>query len=530
MAVDRRTLFKATAGAAAAATLGAPAVAQQARVLKFIPQANLTVLDPIWTTANVTRHHGFMVYDTLYATDRAFRPQPQMAEGHTLSDDSRTYTIKLREGLKFHDGEPVRSADCIASLTRWSKRDPFGQTWAEALDAMRAIDDRTFEVKHKAPFPLFLDAIAKGGSPTPFIMPERLARTDANAQVREVVGSGPFRFVAGEFVAGSRAVYVKNDAYVPRQDPVSSFAGGKVVNFDRIEWIVLPDPASAAAALQAGEVDWWEQPLADLLPVLRRNRNLKVERIDELGNFSILRFNHLQPPFNDVRMRQALLYAVTQRDYLTAMMGNDTSLWRECFGFWPCGTPYASDAGTEVLRSARDLDRAKALIREAGYDGRKIVLLSPTDFATIHPQGLVTQDLLQRLGLNVDFVATDWGTVVQRRASREPVDRGGWNIFHTNFDAASVLTPATHAPLRGNGTSAWFGWPTDARYEELRRQWFAAASEDEQKRITVEMQRNAFATVPYIPIGNYFLQKAYRSNLSGIEPNYAPLFWNVRRG
>ncbi len=366
--------------------------------------------------------------------------------------------------------------------------------------------------------------------PRPAAHSARIARTDANAQVREVVGSGPFRFVANEFVAGSRAVYAKNEAYVPRQEPVSSFAGGKVVNFDRIEWIVLPDPASASAALQAGEVDWWEQPLADLLPVLRRNRNLKVERVDELGNFSVLRFNHLHPPFDNVRMRQALLDAVRQRDYLTAMMGNDTALWRECFGFWPCGTPYASDVGTEALRGPRDLDRAKALIREAGYDGRRIVLLSPTDFATIHPQGLVTQDLLQRLGLNVDFVATDWGTVVQRRASREPVERGGWNLFHTNFDAASVLTPAVHAPLRGNGTAAWFGWPTDARYEALRTQWFAAAGEDEQKRITVEMQRNAFATVPYIPIGNYFLQKAYRSNLSGIEPNYAPLFWNVRRG
>ena len=313
MAMKRRTFLGAAAGATAAAGLGAPSVAQQARVLKFIPQSNLTVLDPIWTTANVTRHHGFMVFDTLFATDENFLLHPQMAEGYTLSDDRRTYTIKLREGLKFHDGEPVRAVDCIASLNRWSKRDSYGQTWAEQLDAMRAIDDRSFEVKLKEPFPLFIEAIGKSTGPA-FIMPERLARTDANTQVREVVGSGPYRFVREEFVAGSRAVYLRNEQYVPRSEPVSIFAGGKVVHFDRVEWLVLPDPATAAAALQAGEVDWWEQPVADLLPVLRRNRNLKVERLDPIGNFSILRFNHLHPPFNDVRLRRAVLLAVNQPD------------------------------------------------------------------------------------------------------------------------------------------------------------------------------------------------------------------------
>jgi peptide/nickel transport system substrate-binding protein len=529
--MQRRSFLKSAAGAAAglAGIVGAPASAQQARVLKFVPATNLTVLDPIWTTANVTRHHGFMVYDTLFATDAQFRAKPQMAEGFTLSDDRRTYTIRLRDGLKFHDGEPVRGRDCIASLNRWSKRDAFGQTWAEALDTMRAIDDRSFEVKLKAPFPLFIDAIAKSGSPVPFIMPEHPAQTDANTQLREVIGSGPYRFVREEFVAGSRAVYARFDGYQPRQEPVDLFTGGKVANFDRVEWIVLPDPATAAAALQNGEVDWWEQPLADLLPVLRRNRNLKVERLDPLGNFPFMRFNHLHPPFNDVRMRQALLYAVNQSDYLTAMMGDDRTLWRPCYGFFPCGTPYESDAGTEVLRGPRDFDRARALIREAGYDGRPIVLLSPTDFATIHPQGLLTNELLRQLGLNVDFVATDWGTVVQRRASKEPPERGGWNIFHTNSDAVTILNPASHALLRANGADAWFGWPTNPHYEALREQWFAAASEDEQKRLCVEMQRDAFATVPYIPLGNYFLQAAYRSNLTGILPNYAPLFWNVRR-
>jgi peptide/nickel transport system substrate-binding protein len=515
--------------AGSVAALAAPALAQAQRVLKFVPQANLTVLDPIWTTANVTRHHGFMVFDTLFSQDAQFQARPQMAEGASWSDDRLTCTIRLREGLRFHDGEPVRAQDCIASIRRWSQRDVFGQKVREMADEMRAADDRTLSIRLKRPFPLLLDALAKQQSSPCFIMPERLAQTDPNQQVREVVGSGPYRFVREEFNPGSRVVYARNERYQPRSEPPSGNGGGKAVHFDRVEWVVLPDPATAAAAIQTGEVDWWEQANPDLLQVLRRARGVSVERLDPLGSISIMRFNHLHPPFNNPRIRRALFAAVNQGDYMNAMMGNDPDLWRECFGYFPCDTPFASDAGTEPFRAPRNLEAARAEIRAAGYGGEKVVIISPTDFATIHPQGLVTNDLLRRLGFNVEFVATDWGTVVQRRVKREPIDQGGWSIFHTNFEAPALMNPAVHQPLRGNGTSAWPGWPTSPRIEELREAWFAAPSETEQKRICEQMQRVAFEEVPYIPVGRYFLQRATRQNITGIQTSYTPMFWSVRR-
>jgi peptide/nickel transport system substrate-binding protein len=309
-ALDRRTLFWGIA-AVGGAVLASPAIAQTARTatLRFVPQANLTALDPIWTSAIVTQMHGYHVYDTLYAVDGQLRPQPQMAEGYTVSDDSRVWRIRLREGLRFHDGEPVRAQDCAASLARWSKRDPFGQLLAPSVEAWRAADDRTLEIRLTRPFPLLLDALAKPDANVAFIMPERLAKTDANAQVSEVVGSGPYRFLKDEFVSGSRGsrvVYAKFDGYVPRQEPANWASGGKVAHFPRIEWHILPDPATAAAALQSGEVDWVEQPLSDLIPTLTRSRNVTLEVLNPAGFMSLMRLNHLQAPFNNPKWTSPL--------------------------------------------------------------------------------------------------------------------------------------------------------------------------------------------------------------------------------
>ncbi len=249
-----------------------PALAQTQKVLKFIPQADLRILDPITTTAYITRNHGYMIYDTLFATDAKFQVQPQMVDKYELSNDKLTYTFTLRDGLKFHDGQPVRSADCIASIERWAKRDALGQKLAEVTDSWKAVNDKTFTLKLKRPFPLALDALAKPSSNVPFIMPERIAKTDASTNITEAIGSGPFKFVKEEWVPGSKVVYVKNTDYVPRKEPPSWAAGGKVVKVDRVEWIYIPDSATAAAALNAGEVDWWEQLPPDLIPVLAQEQ------------------------------------------------------------------------------------------------------------------------------------------------------------------------------------------------------------------------------------------------------------------
>ncbi len=498
------------------------------KTLRFIAQSDLRVIDPVWTTAVITRNHGYLVYDTLFGIDRNFVPQPQMVEAWQLSDDKLSYTFTLRGGLKFHDGAPVRSADCIASLERWSKRDPLGQRLAELVEAYREVDDRSFVIALKRPFPLMLAALSRVSGSVPFIMPERIAKTDANTQIKDATGSGPFKFVKEEWEPGHKVVYVKNADYVPRAEPANWAAGGKVVRVDRVEWLYIPDPATALAAFTRGEADWWENPPPDFYPTLAADRKVKLVQTSPLGSGGIIRFNQLLPPFDNLKMRQALLYAVDQHEYMAALAG-ETKYWRTCYSYFSCAGTMASEAGAEALKGPRDLEKARRLIREAGYKAERIVLMTPSDFPTINALSLVTDDLLRRLGLNVELQASDWGTLVARRASKEPIDKGGWNIFHTTFPGVDLLDPAVNVPLRANGAGAWFGWPTDPALEKLRDAWLDTSDEAEQKRLAAEIQARAFETVPYIPTGEYSQHTAFHDNLEGVNVGPALFMWNVSK-
>ncbi len=530
----RRHLLAGAGAALGASALGAPALGQgtagTARVLKFIPQADLAVLDPVITTAYVTRHHGYMVWDTLYGFDGDYVPQPQMVEGHTVEDGGRRVTMRLREGLRFHDNEPVRARDAVASIRRWAARDALGQVLMSVTDELVAADDRTIVFRLKRPFPMLFEALGKPSTPVCFIMPERLASQDPNTPFRgDVIGSGPFRFAANERVPGARLVYTRFEGYTPRPDGTPTWtAGPKHVHFDRVEWHVTPDPSTASAALQNGEMDWWEQPTADLQNVLRRNRNVVLEIPDPTGLVGMARFNHLHPPFNSAAIRRALLGAVNQADYMTGVIGTDQSLWREEVGFFPPGTPMASDVGMEALTSPRDMEKVKRDLAAAGYNGEKVVLIAAADFPSLNALAQVGNDMLRRAGMNVEFVATDWGTVVQRRASREAPERGGWSIFFTFWAGVDLFNPGVHQSLRGNGDAAWFGWPTIPKLEELRSAWFEAPDLDAQKAIARQIQEVAFQEAPYLPLGQYFQATAYRRGLTGVLKGL-PLFWNVQR-
>ena len=528
----RRDILKSAAATASSPlALSRPALAQSAatKTFKFIPQSDVAVVDPIVTTAYVTRNHGYLIYDTLYGIDGDFKPQPQMAEGHTVEDGGRRVAVTLREGLKFHDGQPVRARDAVASIRRWAQRDAMGQALMAATDELSANDDRKFTFRLKRAFPLLFDALAKPSSPCCFIMPERIASSDANTPIRDVVGSGPFRWVADERVPGSRIVYARNTEYQPREGgAVQWTAGPKRVNFGRVEWNVIPDASTAAAALQNGEADWYEQPSADLLPLLGRNRNIVVEQYDPTGLLGLLRFNHLHPPFNNPGVRRALLGAVQQSDYMSAVIGTDASLWRDKVGFFPPNTPMASTTGLEALTTPRDMDKVKRDLAAAGYKGEKVVVIAASDFPTLNALGQVGQDMLTRAGMNVEYVSTDWGSVVQRRASREPPERGGWSVFFTFFAGLDFFTPASHLGLRGNGLNAWFGWPTMPKLEELRSAWLEAPDEPAQKKLASDIQADAFQEAPYLPVGQYFQPWAYRRGVSGVLKGL-PLFWNVQR-
>jgi peptide/nickel transport system substrate-binding protein len=469
------------------------------------------------------------VYDTLYAVDSRFRPRPQMADGHEVSADGLTWRIRLREGLRFHDGEPVRAQDCAASLSRWARRDAFGQIVNARVASWGAADDRTVEIRLTRPFPAMLDALAKSFAQVPFIMPERIARTDPATQITEVVGSGPYRFLRDEFVSGSRAAYAKFDRYVPRQEAPEWGTGGKVAHFERIEWHIIPDPATAGAALQAGEVDWWEQPLADLMPTLTRNRAIDTLVADPTGYLGFLRFNHLHAPFNDIRARQAVQAALDQDDYMTAVNGPDRSLWERCVSLFPCGTDYATTAGAERLEGPRSVERARATLAAAGLAGARAVIINPTDFPIIRPMGEITADLLKRIGLEADLVQTDWGSVVQRRASREPPERGGWSVFHSFGQAGNFINPAVNPLTRGQGAQGWFGWYASETVERLTGDWLDAPDAEARQKLAAEIGRVASSEAATVPLGRFFIRTAFRRSLTGILQGTAPYFWNVRR-
>jgi peptide/nickel transport system substrate-binding protein len=504
----------------------APAGSPQ--TLRLIAQADLRVLDPIWTTATITRNFGYMIYDTLFALDSQFRAQPQMVQSWSIARDRLTYTFTLRDGLKFSDGEPVRSTDCIASLKRWGARDALGQSLAAAIAQYRIEDDHAFSILLKKPFPLLLEALAKPDSNVPFIMPRRVAETSPDVQIKEAIGSGPFVFVQGEWQPGHHAVFVKNPEYVPRSEPPSWAAGGKSVRVDRVEWLYIPDPTTAMAAFTAGEADWWEDPPPDFYQLLANDPKVSLAQSSPLDVAGLLRFNQLQPPFDNPKMRLALLYAVDQSEYMSAVAG-DARYWHTCYSVYACGGPMASDAGAEALERPRDLDRAKALIREAGYHGEKVVVLDPTDFFVIHAIVQVTGDMLRRLGVNVEVEAMDWGTLLARRAVKSPVDQGGWSIFLTMFPGFAILDPGVDAPLRANGAEAWLGWPDDPVIEKLRDAWLAAPAEQERKILAADLQREAFKSIPYIPLGEFSQRTAFHKNLSGVDLGPGLFLWNVAK-
>jgi peptide/nickel transport system substrate-binding protein len=517
--------------ATAAATLAAPAVArgEAANVLKFVPQADLAVLDPIWTTTYQTRDHGFLVFDTLFGLDSQFRPQPQMAEGAVAEDDGKTWRITLRPDLMFHDDTKVLARDCAASIRRWGARDGFGQALLAATDEISAPDDKTIVVRLKFPFPLLPDALAKTPPSMCPIMPERLALTDPYKQVTEMVGSGPYRYKADERVPGSLVAYQRNTKYVPRPNGTpDGTAGPKIAHIERIEWHIIPDPGTVAAAVQRGEIDWWLVPQADLLPLLRKQHGVKVENIVPTGFVATMRFNQLNPPFDNPAIRRALIGAVQQSDYMIGMVGTDETLWHVPCGVFTPGTPLASNAGMEVLTGERDLAKVKRDLAAAGYQGEKVVLLTPTDIASAKALADITADTLRHVGMNVDAQTMDWATLVGRRAKTDPVGQGGWSIFHTSWSGLDMINPAGHIFLRGNGKAASPGWPSSPRIEELRDAWFKAPDLATQKKLAEQLQLQVFQDVPYIPLGQYFQPTAYQANLSGVLTGN-PVFWNIQR-
>ena len=525
----RRDLFK--AGAAMAGGLAMPRIgrAQDAKVLRFVPQANLSTLDAVAGTQYVVRNASVLIWETLYGVNSKLEPQPQMAEGHEVDAEFKTWTFKLRPGLRFHDGAPVLARDAVASLERWMVRDTMGQIIKKQLDAIEALDDRSLRIRMNKPFPKMLFALGKSNPPMAEIMPERIAKTDPFKMISEYIGSGPMAFSTKEWVPGAKAVFERFAGYQPRAEPGDWLSGGKRMAFDRIEWVIMPDPATAAAALQNGEVDWWENPVPDLVPLLRRNSQINVDIADPLGNIGDFRMNHLFPPFNDVRARRAAMMAVDQADYMRAIVGDDPALWKRLPSFFTPGTPLYTEAGGEVMSGPRNYDAAKKLLESSGYKGEKVAMLVATDVAITKAEGDVTADALAKIGMNVDYQAIDWGTVGARRAKMDPPSQGGWNIFFTWHAGADCINPAPYTALDASGKTAWFGWPKSDAVQGAIAEWYAAPDLAAEKAAIVKVNRASFENVTYIPTGFFLGYQAWRKNVTGVVKAPFPVFWGVQK-
>jgi peptide/nickel transport system substrate-binding protein len=527
----RPTIASALSVLALSVALTSQALTSQAiaagKTITAVMHSDLRIIDPLFTTAYITRDHGYMIYDTLLATDSSFKIQPQMADWK-VSDDKLTYTFTLRDGLKWHDGTPVTSEDCVASLKRWGRSDNMGQKLMDFTASIEPVDARSFALKLKEPYGLVLESIGKPSSYVPFMMPKRMAETPAGQQMKEQIGSGPFKFVQAEFQPGVKAVYEKNTDYVPRKEPASWTAGGKVVKVDRVEWITMADAQTAVNALQSGDIDFLENPPFELLPILAASKDLKVETLSQLGFQTLGRMNFLYPPFDNVKVRRAAFLALNQKDVLDALVGNP-EYYKICGAFFVCGTPLASDVGSETLVKGNGMAEAKKALAESGYDGTPVVIMAPGDVVTLKAQPVVAAQLLRDAGFKVDLQATDWQTVVARRASQKPPKEGGWNMFFTNWVGADVSNPIANFSIGGRGKNGgWFGWAENAKIEQLKDAFARSSSPEEQKKIAVAIQQEAYDQVIYIPLGQYLAPSAWRKSLSGVLDGPAtPIFWNI---
>ncbi|MBS0320359.1 MAG: ABC transporter substrate-binding protein [Proteobacteria bacterium] len=501
--------------------------AADAQTVRAVMNSDLKMVDPIWTTAYIQRNYGYMVYDTLFATDANGDIKPQMVDHYTVSPDQLTWTLTLRDGLLWHDGTPVTAADCVASIRRWAAKDTMGQKLATLVKDMPVVDAKTFRIVLAAPSGLVLTALGKPSSNVPFMMPKRVAETSPNEQITDTTGSGPFVFVKDEWKPGSKAVFVKFDRYKPRAEPPSGLAGGKVVNVARVEWLAIPDAQTAMNALIAGEVDYIEQPPHDLLPLLRADPSIRLIDYTPLGNQYALRFNLTAKPFDNAKVRQAVLYALNQPDFLKATIG-DPQYYKTCKALFVCGTPFASTAGTDGLLES-NFAKSRALLKEAGYDGTPIVLLHSTDLPVLANLGPVAKSLLEKGGFTVDMQSMDWQSVVARRAKKDPPAQGGWNLMLTSWVSADVLNPVATAFLNASCDKAPFGWPCDPELEKLRDEFARAPDLASQKKIAEAVQVRWTQYPTHVILGQWYQPLAVRKNIQNVVVAPVPVFWGLTK-
>ena len=332
----------------------------------------------------------------------------------------------------------------------------------------------------------------------------------------------------GQFKPGDKVVYARNLKYVPRKEPPSGTAGGKQVFVDRVEWnLALRDAQSQVNALLNGEVDILEAPAFESYPPLKADKNVQVVNANPLGLQYMCRFNHLHPPFNNQKVRQAALAAMAQEPFLRAQVGVK-EFYHSCPSMFTCNTPYGSAKGSDI-QSKSNMKKAQELVKSSGYDGTPVVLMKPTDLAAIQKLPEVAAQLLRQAGFKVDLQAMDWNTVVTRRAKKDPPSQGGWNMFCTAWVAPDIWNPIANPAVAAQGEKSWFGWPSDEAIERLRDQFARETDEAKKKALAEQIQTRAFEIGTHAPLGEYVNPLAARRNVTGFVIGPGNLYWNIKK-
>jgi peptide/nickel transport system substrate-binding protein len=493
------------------------------KTLKAVVHADLKVLDPTWNTTYITNRYGYVVYDTLFAFNGKFEPKPQMVDHWSVSDDRLTWTFTLRPGLKFHDGAPVTADDCIASVKRWAVRDAMGQLLVSHIADWRVVDASTFSFHLKEPYALVLETLGRPGTPA-YIYPAKIAGVPSTEQITASIGSGPFIMKKDEWRPGSKVVFVKNPDYIPRAERPDFMSGGKVVKIDRLEWLYIPDATTALNALMNGEVDYYEMPPMDFIPLFKENPDIKTMLVDTLGVQSLIRPNATLPPFNNEKAREALTYLASEEEYNQAVVGQPDLYLKSCGAFFMCGSDNETKAGAP---QKPDLAKARALLAEAGYKGEPIVVLQPTDRPSYAAVVTVMVEKLRAIGVNVDMQAADWSTISIRRAKKDPIDKGGWNLFVTSHGGSDAATPLSNVWFNSGCEKANAGWPCDPTLQQMIATWAQEPDRAKRHGMIDAIQTRGYQSVPYVPAGQYFQPIAFRKNVTGMLNAGMPVYWNI---
>ncbi|MFY0690999.1 MAG: ABC transporter substrate-binding protein [Paracoccaceae bacterium] len=499
--------------AAAMVVLAAVAPAR-AETLRIAPHAHLYSIDPVFTMEYITRSHGYLVYDTLFALDESLEPQPQMVSDWSVSEDQLIWTFTLRPGQTWHDGAPVTARDCVASLLRWGARDGQGWLLMSNLEEIQATSDDSFEIRLRRPYPRMLQDLAKPSLNVPFMMPKRIAEISPFVPITDATGSGPYRFVAEDWEPGKLAAYEKYDEYAPRQEPASFAAGAKVAHYDRIELVGFPQPRAALEALAKDEVQFVETPAMLDLGTFEQQPDIDTVVFDPTGNYGVAVFNHQMPPFNDPAIRRAVLIAMKQSEYMNAAI-DEKAYWSPCLSIYPCHTRY-SELITPSYYMRGDIELARKALVEAGYTGTPVVIIDPVDSALISSFSKVSVALLRKIGMNVVHRETTWQELRNAVGIRTGQPGQVWNMFHTWWTADDLSDP-THILFAGDPNMGWVGWPSDPELETLRSEY--ALSEDAPTRAALasQIQDRIAQGANFAVLGQFIQPIAVRTSLEGLE-------------